>query len=288
MANYDQRVQLDDRFGQLSASVVASATLLRSPEFTTLPSDLSATRYLPVVLADDSASTKTYEIVWATGHVEGSDALTVVRGREGSTARVWGPGTAWRCAPTARDVPLSVANRAGLPADAHLGMRCLIRDDTSDNAGRARVVEKVSAGWRATEPIFGHAGRTAGYQAGSGVVVMTAGQDLQGDMRFSGGGLVVPIAGRYQVSIRPYVSGGTAGRYTAAPRVNGAVPAQSGPVVQATKADTTNDYSAIATQLMTLAALDVLTFAVTIPAGDSVWGTTGYDGAWIEALYLGP
>ncbi len=272
MANYDQRLLLDNRFGQISGAVVANATVLTSDDFASLPSDLSLTRYLPLVLADDSA--KVYEIVWATGHVEGSKNLTVIRGREGSAARQWGAGTAWRHAQTARDGISTVAARTALPGDAHLGMRCMVRDEV-------RIVEKVPSGWRATDAIFGHMGRTAGIQSNTGVTVMTAAQKLQGGMAVSNGGLQVPIAGSYLVTIRAYATGST-GRYTAALRVNGAAPAQ-GPAVQASKPDA-NDYSTMASSAVDLAAGDVLTLAQTYATA----GTTGYDGAYIEAQYIGP
>lgn len=275
------RQVVDDRFGALSGSVNAFATSLTSPDFSALPSGLSTVRYVPLVLADDSL--KVYEVVWVTSHSEGSQTITVVRGREGSAARSWGTGSLWRCGPTTRDVVSSYANRAALPTDAHLGMRAALIDEV-------RVVEKVNAGWKDTAAIFGHAGRTAGFQAG-GVVALTAAQDLQGGMTFVGGSpsgsLVVPVPGRYLVTIRGYVSGGTIGRYTAATRVNGNV-ASSGPAIQAWKGDGVGDHSNCASSLMTLAAGDAVTFAVTLPNTDQTWGTTGYDGAYLELLYIGP
>ncbi|GAA1402030.1 hypothetical protein GCM10009613_61280 [Pseudonocardia kongjuensis] len=277
MPNYDQRLNLDNRFGQLSGAVVAAATVLSSADFTTLPSDLSLERYLPLVLADDSA--KVYEIAWATAHVEGSQNLTVIRGREGSAARQWGAGTAWRVAATARDGLLSVANRAGLPGDAHLGMKVMIRAEN-------RVVEKTSAGWRATETIFGHAGRTAGIQSATGVVVMTAAQRLLGGMTFAGGGLVAPIAGAYLVSLRVACTGPNPGRFTGAVQVSGTIPAES-PVVSSWKGDNA-DTSGFGATTMTLAAGDVLIPTASFPSGDSTYGTTGYNGSYVEALYQGP
>lgn len=279
MANYDQRLLLDNRFGQLSGGVVASATTLTSPDFASLPSDLSATRYLPIVLADDSA--KAYEVVWATGHVEGSSNLTVIRGREGSTAKQWLTGTAWRHAATARDGITTVATRSALPTDAHLGMKVMIRDEN-------RAVEKTTAGWRATETIFGHAGRTSGTQSASGVTLLgvAAAQDMQGGVTFANGALVVPIAGRYLVTIRGVATGSTAGRYTANAYVNGSL-RTDGPALQAFKGDT-SDYGQTSSTVMSLAAGDSLTQRFTQASGNAAFGATGYDGAWIEALYVGP
>jgi len=137
MANYDQRSPLDFRFGQLSGGVTSLDTTLTSASFATLPSDLSVTKYMPLTLADDS--TGVFETVWITGHASGSSAVTVIRAREGTTARAWAQGAAWRCAPTVRD-GLSTLTRAALPSDAHLGMRAILTDE-------GQVVEKGPSGW---------------------------------------------------------------------------------------------------------------------------------------------
>jgi len=137
MANYDQRSPLDFRFGQLSGGVTSLDTTLTSTSFATLPSDLSVTKYMPLTLADDS--TGVFETVWITGHAAASSAVTVIRAREGTTARAWAQGAAWRCAPTVRDA-LSTLTRATLPSDAHLGMRVILSDE-------GQVVEKGPSGW---------------------------------------------------------------------------------------------------------------------------------------------
>ncbi|WP_295819202.1 hypothetical protein [uncultured Deinococcus sp.] len=146
MASYDQRVLLDYRYGNLSGGVNAFATTLVSDQFATLPSDLSTTKYLPLVLADDSQ--KLYEVVWVVGHSAGSTTITVIRGREGSSAQAWGAGALWRAAPTARDYLVPYATRAALPVDAHLGMRAeIIADGT--------IVVKTPSGWTDETPLDG-------------------------------------------------------------------------------------------------------------------------------------
>lgn len=134
---YEQRTPLDYRFGQLTATVTSLDTTLTSAAFASLPSDLSAAKYLPITLADDSLGV--YEVVWVTGHTAGSTAVTVVRGREGSTPRAWSQGAVWRAAPLARDT-LTVLSRASLPTDAHTGMRVMLADEN-------QVVEKGPDGW---------------------------------------------------------------------------------------------------------------------------------------------
>lgn len=140
MANYDQRIPVNNAFGQLAGGVDSLGTTLNSPAFATLPTLTTTTveDYIPLVLADDSLGL--HEIVWVTAHAASSQAVTVARGREGSTARQWATGTTWRCAPTARDVIGVVATRSQLPTDAHLGARVLIADE-------ARVVYRTSGGW---------------------------------------------------------------------------------------------------------------------------------------------
>lgn len=281
MPNYDDRVIVDGAFGNISGGVNAFATSLTSPQFASLPSGLSTVRYLPLVLADDAQ--RLYEVVWVTAHSESSQTVTVVRGREGSTARSWGTGTLWRCGPTVRDLIPSFDTRAGLPADPQLGMRARI---VNDPTGVTRVVEKVPAGWRSTDSIFGHAGMTSTTQSVGTVLVLVSAQELQGGMTFSNGALVVPIAGRYDLRINLYVSGTGTGKYTANVQANAAALVGS-PVLRGWKPDN-GDWSLTASGMAQLAAGDALKVAFSMPANTSLKGTTGYDGCWLEAIYLGP
>jgi len=151
---------VDYRFGQLSAGVTALDTTLTASNFATLSSALSTTQYVPITIADDSAGV--YEIVWATAHAASSQTITVVRGREGTTARAWSSGATWRVAPTSRDV-VSTSTRAGLPADAHIGMRVSVTDEAG------QVVEKTSGGWVAPFG-YGYARRSEWTQSSGGLV----------------------------------------------------------------------------------------------------------------------
>jgi hypothetical protein len=286
VANYDQRSGIDDKFGQLTAGVTSLDTTLTSPDFTSLPSDLSVTKYVPITLADDSA--RTYETAWITGHSAGSAAVTVVRGREGSTARAWPTGSVWRCAPTVRDT-LATYTRGTLPGDAHLGMRAILTDEN-------RVVRKQAAGWTVDEPPFGHLGITAGFQAvgtGGTYASFSAAQELQGGMTFVGASnaLQVPIAGRYRISGR-YLATGLSGylgsgeviiNETGTPSTG----ARAGCGAAFWKQDS-NDYSAVGTVVRRLAAGDLLRLYHLFTTASNTWGTNGYNGSWIEALYVGP
>lgn len=283
MANYDQRLPLDGRFGQLSGGVDALATSLTSADFAGLPSDLSTVKYVPIVLADDSQ--RLFEVVWVTGHSAGSTTVTVIRGREGSTARSWGAGALWRCGPTSRDAQPLYANRAALPADAHLGMRAFLLDE-------GRPVVKGANGWAiaSADVPFGHAGRAAGFQTGlsGGGYVGLASQELAGGMTFeaANNALVVPLAGRYLVVLKSYFSG-TTGLCEARVTINDTANPPGAYAVNTTfdKTSTQDDARGVtATYMLTAGAK--LRFWAKTPA--SVWGTSGYDGAFIEARYLGP
>ncbi len=123
---YELRVPTNYSFGQLTNAAAISDTSLTSTDFAAVHSGLSTTTYLPITLQDPA--NKVFEIVWATAHTGGSNTLTVVRGREGSTARAWPASTLWACAPTLRDAVLPVPNAASLPPDPHVGLRVLLQD----------------------------------------------------------------------------------------------------------------------------------------------------------------
>jgi hypothetical protein len=135
---YELRVPVNYGFGGLTNAAAVSDTALVSNDFTSLPSGLSTTMYLPVTLQDPA--NKVYEIVWVTAHAAGSNTVTVVRGREGTAARAWPASTLWTCAPTLRDGVLSVANAAALPADPHIGLR-VCQQDTQ------QMLEWTTGGW---------------------------------------------------------------------------------------------------------------------------------------------
>lgn len=135
---FEQRAPRDYFSGTLSVAASISDTTLTSAAFSALPNTFSTTVYLPLVLHDPSANL--YEAVWVTAHTTSSTSVTVVRGREGSTARAWSSGTRVICPPTIRDAQASYT-RAALPSDAHYGMRALVTDENVIN-------ERSIAGWK--------------------------------------------------------------------------------------------------------------------------------------------
>jgi hypothetical protein len=145
---YELRQNVNYAFGTLSVAGAISDTTLQSADFASLPggASVSTTQYIPIVLQDPTS--KLYEIVWINAHTAASTTVTVLRGREGTTARAWASGTLWTLAPTSRDVILGVANRAALPADPHVGMRALLLDEQ-------RVLDRFSFGWGEPEVTIG-------------------------------------------------------------------------------------------------------------------------------------
>lgn len=137
---FENRNPLNYAFGALTSSAAISDTTLTSTDFSAgLPSGLSTTTYVPMTLQDPS--NKLYEIVWVTAHTASATTCTVVRGKEGTSARAWGSGTLWTVAPTLRDVVLPVSTRSALPVDPHVGMRAYIIDE------QVQVEYVLNVGW---------------------------------------------------------------------------------------------------------------------------------------------
>lgn len=123
--SFEQRAIQNYFSTSLLVNASITDTTMRAAGFADLPPDLSTTKYTPLVLHDDAQAL--YEIVWVSGHTGTSDTVTVVRGKEGSTARAWPANTRVECAPTAYDV-VKASVLAGLPTDAPIGMRAMLGD----------------------------------------------------------------------------------------------------------------------------------------------------------------
>jgi hypothetical protein len=139
---------------------------------------------------------------------------------------------------------------------------------------------------------LGHMGRTAGFQniSGDTRVSMDSAQVLRGGMAFSNSldALVVPLTGYYYVSIHLYASGAPGVYYRGRVSKNAGA-AFIGPKVAFWKEDG-NDYFQSASSLVLLNEGDSLSLRVSAGAAGTVnvWGTTGFDGCFIEAEYRGP
>lgn len=114
------------KFGTLSSAASLSDTVLSSSGFASLASNLTTTVYMPIALINPA--TGAFEIVWATAHTAAATTITVVRGREGTSAQAWPAGTTWLVGPTLYDA-LYPTVRASIPSDMHVGARVLIGDE---------------------------------------------------------------------------------------------------------------------------------------------------------------
>lgn len=182
---HEQRAPRDYVAGTLSTAAAISDTALVADIFAGLPTDYSTTKVLPLTIHDPS--TNLFEVVWVTAHTGTSTTITVVRAREGTTARAWPSGSAVICAPTVRD-GLIVSTLAGLPTDAHTGMRAMVSDkgDVRQRlnsgvwgaAAGVALADEVGPQSGGTFPpasagIFLRAGHISGLTNGSGQVAVT-------------------------------------------------------------------------------------------------------------------
>lgn len=123
---YEYRRHVYNLSGSLQSAVNATDTTITAANglFTSLPTDLSTSLYTPLVLADDTAGKS--EVVYAVAHGSGSAALTVVRGREGTSPQTFPAGSVVRDSVTARDLITSMSKAvADALTDAHLGMQVI-------------------------------------------------------------------------------------------------------------------------------------------------------------------
>lgn len=132
--------------------------------------------------------------------------------------------------------------------------------------------------------VFGHLGKTEGLQSanpGPVIVKMNAAQKLAGGMTFdaASSALVVPFNGLYSITGQFRATGPTAGLASGQLRKNNN--ALILPFSQTWKGDN-NDHIFSATVALELVAGDKISLAVTTPGGDFTYGTTGYDGTFLE------
>jgi hypothetical protein len=121
------RLPIDYGVGTLTNAAAIGDTSLVSADFAALAGSgfYSASAVLPIVI--HNPSTKAHEVVWVTAHTAASTTVTVVRGKEGTSAQAWPAGTQWVCAPTAARDGLGVYTSAQIAAmtDQHVGMSIL-------------------------------------------------------------------------------------------------------------------------------------------------------------------
>jgi hypothetical protein len=121
------RAPSDYLFGTLSTAAAVSDTSLSATLFTGLAGGAYSTGYvLPLVLHDPSVPI--HEVVWVTAHTAGSSTVTVIRGKELTSAQAWPAGTQIVCAPTAVRDMLGAMGSSVLPSDGHVGYRTVQTD----------------------------------------------------------------------------------------------------------------------------------------------------------------
>lgn len=126
--------------------------------------------------------------------------------------------------------------------------------------------------------VFGHAGKTDGFQSMSGGQVVTLQlQDSAGGVTISANSLVIPVTGRYQVNARFYYSGAGGGTILGVLQVNGTNRTQ----IQSYK-EANQDTTIPVSQIMLLSAGDQLRMWSNYP--NATYGTDGYNGTYLEAL----
>jgi len=136
---------------------------------------------------------------------------------------------------------------------------------------------------------FGHMGKTSNFQqvtSGGSVVTMEAAQILRGGMTFDNAtdSLVVPTSGLYEITIRPYLTGSQ--NYTGGGKAQRNLVDLHGTNTMAWKAGAA-DYAWGSNVTQQLSANDKINMVVSCSDNiGSTWGTTGFDGAYIEVKFV--
>jgi hypothetical protein len=139
---YEIRGARDYFWTALDEPVAIASPTITSDSFVSLPTTYSTTSYLPLILHEPA--TARHEVVWVVAHIAGSRSLTVVRGREGTSAQDWSAGTQVACGPTGARDGLGVYPSTGLPTDPHVGERVVLSD-------KSQAVEYTPySGWQAS------------------------------------------------------------------------------------------------------------------------------------------
>jgi hypothetical protein len=104
MAANDRRIKANNAFGLLGAAMLIGDTTISFAIAPNLPT-VDASSYLALTLEPDSVNE---EIVHVTAFTPGNSTATIVRGREGTTARQHSQGVIWLHGPTGNDFPDSI------------------------------------------------------------------------------------------------------------------------------------------------------------------------------------
>jgi hypothetical protein len=117
---------------------------------------------------------------------------------------------------------------------------------------------------------------------------MDAAQELRGGVTFDNANdaLVAPITGRYRIHVKAYWTGGQTSNNQAGIYINGAITTTGTSLTQGIPKPDVWDSTSHATGIVALNAGDKVATWCSTPS--YTWGTTGYDGAYLEIEYVSP
>ena len=179
------------------------------------------------------------------------------------------------------DTIATALSTAGYPVTDARPLYCW---DLSQNT----LIVRGTSGWRGGIKPFGHMGVSNGAFQALGTtpakVAMTAAQRLRGGVTFddANDSLVVPLAGDYRLTAQYYTTGAGSGTQLGFIYAN---TTQLGITTRQTKL-ANEDCQSTCTGVYTLAAGDKVSLYGITTSGVTSWGSTGYNGDFIEVEYL--
>lgn len=145
--------------------------------------------------------------------------------------------------------------------------------------------------WQIAGGVMGHAGRTAGFQNGFNsstqlAVQLNSAQVLRGGMTFDAASyaLVMPATGLYRVTAQGMFTGASGNLNIVVAWKNNSSTTNVGGPASGPKPDG-NDVRYSASAIVALNVGDKI--GIVQQSAASSWGTTGYDGAYVEAELIG-
>lgn len=144
---------------------------------------------------------------------------------------------------------------------------------------------------------FGRMGITSGFvpiDNANGVYPTVASQVLKNGMTFNSNSLLIPKAGLYEINMKAYFTGGGGvpflGTATVTINSSAAPPAAAAAAFGTAFADkrTADDYTIWASVRRQLSANDRLRLWMRSLGAGSTFGTDGYNGSFVEAVWLQP
>jgi hypothetical protein len=154
---------------------------------------------------------------------------------------------------------------------------------------------KVTSGWKGATRPFAHMGKTNGFQSitvlpTKQAVFFSTAQVLEGGMTYNdtADAVAVPRSGPYNIRLKGFWTGGASAICQAGIRVNNATPdgMMQAPQMSVNKMDGSDVYCHSVGRV-TLNAGDEIGMWEMASGSVNVWGTNGYDGAYVEVEWAG-